>query len=104
MSEQELFVSPHARRGCTSRSCRLKHASSAGHFLARRFEMSPEWHPRERDISERCRISIYAARKALIDLRPKSVRGQEPRKEAGKEPMCVRPEHHFGYKHTCEYV
>lgn len=31
--------------------------------------MSPEWHPRERDISERCGISIYAARKALMDLR-----------------------------------
>jgi hypothetical protein len=38
-------------------------------YLARRFEITPEWHPRERDISERCGISVYAARKALIDLR-----------------------------------
>lgn len=38
-------------------------------YLARRFEMTPEWHPRERDISERCGVSIYAARKALMDLR-----------------------------------
>jgi hypothetical protein len=34
--------------------------------------------------------------------RPKGVGGQEPRREAGKEPKCVRPEHHFGHKHTCE--
>ena len=38
-------------------------------YLARRFEMTPEWHPREQDISECCGVSIYAARKALTDLR-----------------------------------
>jgi hypothetical protein len=163
----DLFVS--AREAWLYEPKLSPEARIVGLYLARRFEMSPEWHPRERDIAERCGISIYAARKALIDLRaagfltgnaktrvdgkwrnspyrvtarlrdaavywrdaspasvcrspgirnletgaiypqsdsdrPKGVRSQEPRREVGKEPKCVRPEHHFGYKHTCEYV
>lgn len=63
----DLFVS--AREGWLYEPKLSPEARIVGLYLARRFEMSPEWHPRERDISERCGISIYAARKALIDLR-----------------------------------
>jgi hypothetical protein len=73
MSEQanapstDLFVS--AREAWLYEPKLSPEVRIVGLYLARRFEMSPEWHPRERDISERCGISIYAARKALIDLR-----------------------------------
>jgi hypothetical protein len=63
----DLFVS--AREAWLYEPKLSPEARIVGLYLARRFEMSPEWHPRERDISERCGISIYAARKALIDLR-----------------------------------
>jgi hypothetical protein len=145
-------------------------------YLARRFEMTPEWHPRERDISEHCGVSIYAARKALIDLRavgfltgnakrrvggkwrnspyrvtarlrdaalywrdaspasdfrspgirnletgaiypqsesdsPKGVDDlgsrpdgrSQPRREEPERTKCMKPEHHFGYKHVCDF-
>ena len=145
-------------------------------YLARRFEMTPEWHPRERDISDRCGVSIYAARKALIDLRaagfltgnakrrvdgkwrnspyrvtahlrdaalywrdaspasdfrspgirnpetgaiyphnesdrPKGVGyvgsrpdgRSQPRREEPERGKCVVPEHHYGYKHVCDF-
>jgi hypothetical protein len=66
-SNTDLFVS--AREAWLYKPKLSPEARIVGLYLARRFEMSPEWHPRERDISERCGISIYAARKALIDLR-----------------------------------
>jgi hypothetical protein len=175
VASTDLFVS--AREAWLYRPKLSPEARIVGLYLARRYEMSPEWHPRERDISERCGISIYAARKALIDLRgvgfltgnakmrvdgkwrnspyratahlrdaalywrdaspasdfrspgirspgtgaiypqneidrPKGVSDlgsrpegrSQPRREAEKEMKCIRPEHHFGYKHTCEYA
>jgi hypothetical protein len=62
----ELFVS--AREAWLYEPRVSSEARIVGLYLARRFEMTPEWHPRERDISERCGVSLYAARKALIDL------------------------------------
>jgi hypothetical protein len=66
-SSTELFLS--AREAWMYDPKLKPRARIAGLYLARRYELTREWHPRAKDVAAQCGLTEYEARQALEDLK-----------------------------------